>query len=463
MIVVVGERRVEAARRAADLGADLFLLDDGFQHLAVGRDVNLLLFDARDPFGGGSLPPRGPPARAARGDAPRRRHRVHAGRTGRAARPTSSPRSPGSTRRRPSSTPGSAAPGLRDEQGSPVEPGSLSGAALVAVCGVADAVAVRGRRSRELGIVPEETIDFRDHQRYRERHLTRIRRAPRSAPARAWVVTTEKDAVKLAGKTSLPLVTVRLGVEVVEPAFFPFLGLAPGSRAGRRGAEVVTARSAARDRAEHALFRLATGAVSALPGRAPERLGRALARLYLRASVSRRRILLENLAAAFPEKGAEEIERIARASAEWLGAAFVEFLEVSSLSEEEVRSRVRIAGEENLRGARERGKGVFLLSAHFGGWELGAIRAGLLGEPIAPVVRPLDNPLLERELARRRTRFGNRLIAKRDGGERRPARDARRARPWRSSSTRTCSRARPSSSRSSAASRRRRRPSPSSS
>jgi Kdo2-lipid IVA lauroyltransferase/acyltransferase len=38
----------------------------------------------------------------------------------------------------------------------------------------------------------------------------------------------------------------------------------------------------------------------------------------------------------------------------------------------------------------------------------------LIREPIAPVVRPLDNPHLERELARRRTRFGNRLIAKHD-------------------------------------------------
>jgi KDO2-lipid IV(A) lauroyltransferase len=92
------------------------------------------------------------------------------------------------------------------------------------------------------------------------------------------------------------------------------------------------------------------------------------------------------------------------------------------MSEEEIRSRIRVVGEENLRQARSRGKGVFLLSAHFGGWELGAIRAGLLGEPIAPVVRPLDNPLLERELSRRRTRFGNRPIAKREA-----ARDILRA------------------------------------
>ena len=90
------------------------------------------------------------------------------------------------------------------------------------------------------------------------------------------------------------------------------------------------------------------------------------------------------------------------------------------------------------RAARARGRGVFLLSAHFGGWELGAIRAGLIGEPIAPVVRPLDNPLLERELARRRTRFGNRLIAKRDAARDILARAARRTRPSRSWWTRTC-------------------------
>ena len=73
-----------------------------------------------------------------------------------------------------------------------------------------------------------------------------------------------------------------------------------------------------------------------------------------------------------------------------------------------------MAGAENLHEARARGRGVFLLSAHFGSWELGAIRAGMLGEPIASVVRPLDNALLEGELARRRTRFGNRLIRKKD-------------------------------------------------
>jgi KDO2-lipid IV(A) lauroyltransferase len=181
-------------------------------------------------------------------------------------------------------------------------------------------------------------------------------------------------------------------------------------------------RSAVRNGLELAAFRLAAGALALLPRRASEPLVRSLARAGFRFGRSRRQIVFDNLAIAFPAEPSGSIARIARESVESLGSAFLDFLEVSSLSEDEIRERIRVVGEEHLRAARARGRGVFLLSAHLGGWELGAIRAGLLGEPISPVVRPLDNPLLERELARRRTRFGNRPIAKRDA-----ARDLLRA------------------------------------
>ncbi len=173
-------------------------------------------------------------------------------------------------------------------------------------------------------------------------------------------------------------------------------------------------RSAARNLAELAAFRAGAGLLSLMPRRAAAAFGGWLVRVYARIGASRRRILRANLRAAFPEKGEAELDALAGASADWLGRAFVEFLQVSRMSEADIRARVRVSGEEHLAAARARGRGVFLLSAHFGGWELGAIRAGLIAEPIAPVVRPLDNPHLERELARRRTRFGNRLIAKRD-------------------------------------------------
>jgi KDO2-lipid IV(A) lauroyltransferase len=181
-------------------------------------------------------------------------------------------------------------------------------------------------------------------------------------------------------------------------------------------------RSTLRNRLELSGFRLAAGALALLPRKASEPLARSLSRLGFFLGRSRRRVVFQNLAAAFPGEPPAFISRIARESVESLGTAFLDFLEVSSLSEGEIRDRIRVVGEEHLHAARARGRGVFLLSAHFGGWELGAIRAGLLGEPISPVVRPLDNPLLERELSRRRTRFGNRPIAKQDA-----ARDILRA------------------------------------
>ena len=172
-------------------------------------------------------------------------------------------------------------------------------------------------------------------------------------------------------------------------------------------------RSPTRDRLELILYRMATGMLSLLPRGVPASLGRALALLYVRLFRSRSRVLLDNLRQAFPEKTSREIERIARESTAAFGASFMDFLEISALDEQGIRSRVGIAGREHYDAARALGRGVLLMSAHIGGWELGAIFGGILGEPIVPVVRPLDNPLLEEELALRRTRFGNRLIAKR--------------------------------------------------
>ncbi len=173
-------------------------------------------------------------------------------------------------------------------------------------------------------------------------------------------------------------------------------------------------RSALRDRLEHAVFRAAYTGLALFPRGSSTRLGRTLSSAYFRLAPRRRRILRRNLAAAFPEKSSDEIRRIARACVASFGAAVCEFLESPRFSRDELLSRVTVEGAEHVAAARARGKGVFLLSAHFGSWELGAIRAGLMGEPISPVVRPLDNPLLEEELANRRTRFGNRLIAKKD-------------------------------------------------
>jgi tetraacyldisaccharide 4'-kinase len=59
--IILSRKRILAGRFArARFGSDFFILDDGFQHLQVRRDLNLALMDATNPFGNGHLLPWGP-------------------------------------------------------------------------------------------------------------------------------------------------------------------------------------------------------------------------------------------------------------------------------------------------------------------------------------------------------------------------------------------------------------------
>jgi len=59
--VWVGRERLASGKAALEKGGvDIFVLDDGFQHLALDRDLDIVLLDCRSPFGNGFLLPRGP-------------------------------------------------------------------------------------------------------------------------------------------------------------------------------------------------------------------------------------------------------------------------------------------------------------------------------------------------------------------------------------------------------------------
>jgi len=58
--ILVGEDRARSGRRAIRLyGSDTAILDDGFQHWELARDMDIVLIDSRNPFGNGHLFPRG--------------------------------------------------------------------------------------------------------------------------------------------------------------------------------------------------------------------------------------------------------------------------------------------------------------------------------------------------------------------------------------------------------------------
>ena len=55
----VGGDRYKNGEALVRHGVDWFVLDDGFQHLKLARDADVVLVDATDPFGGGMVLPAG--------------------------------------------------------------------------------------------------------------------------------------------------------------------------------------------------------------------------------------------------------------------------------------------------------------------------------------------------------------------------------------------------------------------
>ena len=87
---------------------------------------------------------------------------------------------------------------------------------------------------------------------------------------------------------------------------------------------------------------------------------------------------------------------------------------IRAWSESDIREHVRFVGMENFHKASAKGRGVLLLTAHLGNWELGALAHGVVAGPMSVVVRPFKNRLLDRLVESRRRAHGNRVISKRN-------------------------------------------------
>jgi KDO2-lipid IV(A) lauroyltransferase len=79
----------------------------------------------------------------------------------------------------------------------------------------------------------------------------------------------------------------------------------------------------------------------------------------------------------------------------------------------EIAARCPVVNEQILQEAIARGKGVILISAHWGGWEIAGLALMSLVRNVRTVARPLDNELLERDLQKIRARTGAEVIDRR--------------------------------------------------
>jgi KDO2-lipid IV(A) lauroyltransferase len=172
-------------------------------------------------------------------------------------------------------------------------------------------------------------------------------------------------------------------------------------------------RSALRNRAEYAVFRMARGLTRVLSPAGLGRVGDLLGSVYGTIGGRRREIVDFNLELAFPEKSRAERRQLARAVTRHFARSALDAIRIQGLEPDELLQTVKISGWEHVDAAVARGRGVFFLTAHIGSWEVAALVTGLkLESGLAVVNRPLDNPLLERELDHLRKLYGNHVFGK---------------------------------------------------
>jgi len=154
-------------------------------------------------------------------------------------------------------------------------------------------------------------------------------------------------------------------------------------------------------------------ALAWLPARVGLWVGARLGDLAWAALPRRRAVALENLTRAFPERPAPELARVGRDSFRHLGMNFVESCVFYFRPPARLLSRVSIEGLSHFEAADALGRGMLLLTAHYGNWELLAASHALARFPLSVVMRPLDSPAFEPILERFRLRSGVELITKR--------------------------------------------------
>jgi KDO2-lipid IV(A) lauroyltransferase len=120
----------------------------------------------------------------------------------------------------------------------------------------------------------------------------------------------------------------------------------------------------------------------------------------------RRRVALDNLRLAFPEKSEAERVAIARANYAHLGQMIPDFLRVPTLPPEELDRIFVYDGWENYQQAAARGKGVVACTAHFGNFDLLSSAHNRRGVPITQLSRTMGNNLFNDLLHHVRQRSG---------------------------------------------------------
>lgn len=348
--VIVGANRYEnATEYLRNNDVDVFILDDGFQHLQLHRDFDVVI------------------------DAPSRFHRE-----GRAALGDADAVIPRRLRT--------------------LIPDALRGRRVFAFAGLAD-----NKQFFEslAGLDVIGTKSFPDHHDYTAADVAALKREAGDAT----LVTTEKDAVKI-DDPSVVAICAEFDIDAEVLEAIAAAATNPERRKKRR-------KNALLQRVEYIAFRAVARAVGTLSEERIQLWGFRLGALARRVLRRRDRLAMRNLRIAFPDRDTRELRRILDSCWRHFGWEMLLYVRMQNLSLDEIAERCPFVNAHLLEEAIAHGKGTVLISAHWGGWEVAGLAVTSLVQNVRTVARPLDNELLERDLQRLRAKTGAEVVDRR--------------------------------------------------
>lgn len=162
-----------------------------------------------------------------------------------------------------------------------------------------------------------------------------------------------------------------------------------------------------RHRAQYAVGRGVLSMLSAVPFQSARKVGRWLGRLGHTPFGVRRNVVERQIGAAFPEADAASVDHLVREAYSHFGEVIIETALLPQLGRQGILDLFEGAdGFEAIEDAHRAGKGIILITGHFGNWELAGAYVAARGVPIEVIVRRMNNPLFDAYVTRTREGAG---------------------------------------------------------